>query len=150
MAWVNTYREESVPMAGAVGGTITNHSPGKRIAKAITEIQDKAVTDVVVTTDGAIGASVEVINNVLQLALSVIAPPSVPLGSVDPVILGGSSGSQVSGFSGSIQLVGGVRYNQNARSFEVLTRTLSVDNGLVKSSSDGEWLAFLTLRPFAC
>jgi hypothetical protein len=65
--WNNTYREGQIPS----GGTINDTTPGRSIARTITEIQEKAITDVSVQGDSRISAGVQVIGNTASIQLGV-------------------------------------------------------------------------------
>lgn len=65
--WTHTYREGQIPP----GGTITGTRPGRTIAKAITEIQEKAVTDVDLQLSGNIQGQAEVNQGIMRIELAV-------------------------------------------------------------------------------
>jgi hypothetical protein len=113
-----TYREEQIPGASEAG-VITTHTPGKLIARAITELQELAVTDVDLDLSGGItdeGTSIE--DNTLNLRLSVDVP------------------SQVEGHTGNINAVSGGEW-------PLLTiQRLEVENGLIKSVESDEGTAY--------
>ena len=52
--WIHTYRPTKI----AVAGTITAQHPGRDIAKAVTEIQEKCITSMTSEVDG-ISAEIE-------------------------------------------------------------------------------------------
>ena len=97
--WAHTYREGQI----TPDGTITEARPGHAIAKAITEIQEKAVTDATVETSGNIQGEVEVSQGVVQIRLSV--PESTEAvsdlpdnGEIGMVLTRGSSSKGVDGW----------------------------------------------------
>lgn len=78
MAWAHTYREGQI----GPGTTITGDSPGKQIAKAITEIQEKAPNDVAVENNSKlVELNADITDNVLQIRVTDL--PSEPEGSDD-------------------------------------------------------------------
>jgi hypothetical protein len=66
MDWVHTYREQQVPP----GGTITRDTPGKKIAKAITEIQELALTNADLKLGDGLDGKAEIENNRLLIRLN--------------------------------------------------------------------------------
>jgi hypothetical protein len=67
--WTHKYREEMIPPQG----TITRDTPGKRIAKAVTEIQERAVIEASLQLSGGLTGDAEVREN--TLVISIEAPP---------------------------------------------------------------------------
>jgi hypothetical protein len=68
--WANRYREEMLSGQPVITGDAGAHHPGKKIARAITEIQEKVVTEAALSLDGLDGeATVE--GGVLTITLSV-------------------------------------------------------------------------------
>jgi hypothetical protein len=82
--WTHRYRQEQIPPAGAIGGVITAHRPGRQIADAITELQDRVVTDIEVQGDGIEDTGSSIVDNTLRLRLRVDAPDPTPPGDVLP------------------------------------------------------------------
>lgn len=70
MAWTHTYRPDRI----LPQGTITGGRPGQNIAEAITEIQDRAITDVDLALDGSINGEAVIEGNQLTLRLAVAYP----------------------------------------------------------------------------
>jgi len=65
MNWLHPYREEQIPPQG----TITRDNPGKRIAKAITELQDLVVTDGELELGEGLTGSIRVEDNTITISL---------------------------------------------------------------------------------
>jgi hypothetical protein len=165
--FTHTYREEQIP--GAVeSGVITQHSPGRLIAKAITELQDLVVTDVEVSGSGGITATGSIADNTLDLNISIdlaaaledadVLPESLvgpqgpqgepgPAGPAGPQGPSGSQGPQgpPGAFSGSGSVVIGLRYNNGTRALEFQRGTLTA-TGI----TPGNWFVFLQLEEFSC
>jgi len=84
--WSHTYREEAIP--GAVGsGVINEHRPGQKLAKAITELQEKVIADIgTVNLVNATG-TIEIVDNKLNVSINV-NNPEIP----DPLPQDGENG----------------------------------------------------------
>lgn len=80
MAWTHTYREGAL----TPNGTITGTRPGKRIALAITELQQKSVNDVIINPTGGVQAEARIVNNQLIIDISVDAQESTTPGDTLP------------------------------------------------------------------
>lgn len=107
--WVNKYREENIPTRGSIGGTITAHIPGKKIAKAITELQERVVTDLDLNLEGIEDTGSQIDNNTLILRLK-----GAPEGG---------------GLTENVSVV-------SSGEWPLLSRqTISIENGLIKSIS---------------
>jgi hypothetical protein len=118
--WTHRYRNEQIPPAGAIGGVITAHRPGRQIADAITELQDRVITDIDVQGDGIEDTGSSIVDNTLRLRLRVDLP-DVP----EPYEPSGESGPCVN-LSAS--------FNSTSRVLTISGTTLVADNGLVVSS----------------
>jgi len=81
--WAHTYRNEQIPGPNAAG-VITAHRPGRQIADAITELQDRVVTDIDVQGDGIEDTGSSIVDNTLLLRLRVDTPDPTPPGDVLP------------------------------------------------------------------
>jgi hypothetical protein len=69
--WQNRYREEMLSGQPVITGDAGAHHPGKKIARAITEIQEKVVTGVSLELTGDISGAAEINDNVLSINLEV-------------------------------------------------------------------------------
>jgi hypothetical protein len=162
--WTHTYREQEIPGASE-SGVITSHTPGKKIAQAITEIHEKAITRATITGTGGITVSPpSVINNALSFEIGIDlvnadiqGPPGPegPQGPQGPEGLQGPPGPQgpqgIPGVvSGTITVVTDVRYNTSTRSMERRQGNITVSSNGVLTISDLGWSAFLTLQEFSC
>jgi hypothetical protein len=72
--WSHTYNENEIPGPNP-SGTITEHSPGKKIAKAITELEEKVIAGIGQVTLTDIDGTIEIVNNKLVITLSTIPQP---------------------------------------------------------------------------
>jgi hypothetical protein len=164
-----TYREEQIPGASE-SGVITAHTPGRKIANAITELQERVVTDVSVSGSGGISASGSVSDNVLTLSVGIdlsaalldadigLEGPQGPQGEQGPPGPAGPRGPQgpqgpqgIAGVtSGSLVVVTDIRYNASTRSMERRQGNITVSSIGVLTISDLGWSAFLTLQEFSC
>lgn len=68
--WAHKYRHEKIPGPGP-NGVINKHTPGKLIAKAITEIQEKAITKVGRVSLTGLNGTVSVKDNTLDVNLAI-------------------------------------------------------------------------------
>lgn len=84
--WTHTYREESIP-GPVASGVITSHMPGKKLASAITELQEKVISEIGDVSLEGIRGRFRIENNALSIYLEVI-PPEIP----DPIPSGGENG----------------------------------------------------------
>jgi len=77
--WTYKYRQEQIPGANPAG-VINAHRPGRQIADAITELQERAITDATLDAQGGLTGSVEVEDGTLILSLRSddVAPPPEP------------------------------------------------------------------------
>ena len=150
MTWIHTYRPEQVPPQGV----ITQTTPGRMIAKAVTEIQERAVVDVDVTLGANLTGSLEIVDNTLVGSLNAVVneadlptPEPGPEGPPGPQGPAGPQGPQgpPGAFSGSGQVVIGVRYVTASREFQFQRGTLTA-TGI----TPGGWVTFLTLQEFSC
>jgi hypothetical protein len=85
-SWTHTYREEAIPGASE-SGVITAHTPGRLIAKAVTELQERVVTDVNVEGEGGITATASISDNTLNLTLGAEIPDPLPEGGEPNMVL---------------------------------------------------------------
>jgi hypothetical protein len=116
--FTHTYREEQIPGASEAG-VITAHSPGKLIAKAITELQERVVVDVNVEGTGVEDAGSDITDNTLNLRLRVDVPEI-----------------EVEGLTGNVNTISGGQW-------PLLTvQRLEVENGLIKSVESDEGAAY--------
>jgi hypothetical protein len=86
--FTHTYREEQIPGASQ-SGVITAHTPGRLIAKAVTELQERVVVDVNVEGTGVEDAGSDVTDNTLNLRLRVEFPEIPEVEIPDPLPEGG-------------------------------------------------------------
>jgi hypothetical protein len=116
--FTHTYREEQIPGASQ-SGVITAHTPGRLIAKAVTELQERVVTDVNVEGKGVEDAGSDVTDNILNLRLRVDVPEI-----------------EVEGLTGNVNTISGGQW-------PLLTiQRLEVENGLIKSVESDEGAAY--------
>jgi hypothetical protein len=165
--WAHLYKKEAIPGANE-SGVITAHTPGRLIANAITELQERVVTDVEISGSGGIAATGSISDNTLDLDISIDlasaledadiglegpqgpqgeqGPPG-PAGPQGPQGPSGSQGPQgpPGAFSGSGSVVIGLRYNNGTRALEFQRGTLTA-SGI----TPGNWFAFLELEEFSC
>jgi hypothetical protein len=164
--FTHTYREEQIP--GPIeSGVITAHTPGRKIANAITELQERVVTDVSVSGSGGISVSGSVSDNVLTLSVGIdlsaalldadigLEGPEGPEGPQGPQGAQGPQGPQgpqgTPGMtSGSVIVVTDIRYNASTRSMERRQGNITVSSNGVLTISDLGWSPFLTLQQFSC
>jgi hypothetical protein len=118
--WTHTYRQEQIPGANPAG-VINAHRPGRQIADAITELQERAITDATLDAQGGLTGSVEVEDGTLILSLRSddVAPPPEPY--------------EPSGESGPCTNII-VAFNPGNRVLTISGTTLVANNGLVVSS----------------
>jgi hypothetical protein len=151
--FVHNYRKEMIP-GPSPAGVITAHTPGRKIADAITELQELVVVDVVVQGDGIEDVGSDIVDNTLRLRLRVDLPegsgepgPEGPEGPPGPQGPAGPQGPQgpSGAFSGTGTVVIGVRYVTSTRQFQYQTGTLTA-TGITA----GSWVTFLTLAEYTC
>jgi hypothetical protein len=130
--WTYSYRKEQIP-GPVAGGVITIHTPGKMIANAITELQERVITDVQVTAGDQTSARIEANTLYLEIAASDV-----------------TGSATTSGYTGSISQVTGVRYSESDSAFQVQTTTMTYTNGVLASVTVGEWTNILVLEEFTC
>jgi hypothetical protein len=116
--FTHTYREEQIPGASEAG-VITTHTPGRLIAKAVTELQERVVVDVNVDGSGVEDAGSDITDNTLNLRLRVDVPEI-----------------EVEGLTGNVNTISGGQW-------PLLTvQRLEVENGLIKSVESDEGAAY--------
>lgn len=117
--WSNTYREQAIPGPNP-SGTITEHRPGQKLAKVVTEIQEKVPNAVRSELgEGMVdeGTAIEGGDLVLRLALEQDSE------NLEELLTGANESIQV--------VTGGTWPN-------LQTKTLTVENGLIKEAPDGD------------
>jgi hypothetical protein len=97
--WTHTYREQQIPGASE-SGVITSHTPGKKIAQAITEIQEKAVTKVGVNASGGITATASVNDNEISLQIGIDLARELANADVGELIQGATGATGPAGSTG--------------------------------------------------
>ena len=108
--WNNTYREGQIPATG----TINDTTPGRSIARAITEIQEKAITDIALELLGGLEGDIEFDGNSATITLDA---------------------ADLEGFTGTITIATGISYNLNANRITLTRSELEVEDGVIKSLS---------------
>ena len=75
--WTHTYRPGEIGPQGTISGT----QPGRLIALAVTEIQEKAITDIALELSGGLEGGIEFDGNSATISLDASAPSdSLPSG----------------------------------------------------------------------
>jgi hypothetical protein len=110
--WTHTYREQAIP-GPSPSGLITEHRPGQKLAKAVTEIQERVVVDVEADLEGIEDTGTVVENNTLKVRLR-----------TEPTV----------GVTQNFFAVAGGEWP------ELFVQELAVENGLIKNVSDGQEL----------
>ena len=108
--WTHTYRPGEIGPQGTISGT----QPGRLIALAVTEIQDKAITDIALDLSGGLSGGVEFDGNSATITLD--AP-------------------DLEGFTGTITIATGISYNSNTNIITITRIELEVEDGVIKSQS---------------
>ena len=108
--WSHRYDLTGIPPSGSQGGIITEHKPGQKLAKAVTEIQERVVIDVETELDGIQDQGTAIENNKLVLRLK-------------------GAGE---GVTQNLNVVVGGEWP------ELLTQGIEVEDGLIKSVTDGQ------------
>lgn len=114
--WSHNYREQAIPGPNPAG-TITEHRPGQKLAKVVTEIQEKVPNAVrSVLGEGLIDEGTAIENNDLVLRLAV--------------------DQTLEGVTESIEVVTGGTWPN------LQTRALSIEDGLIKEAASGSALPY--------
>jgi hypothetical protein len=115
--WINTYREGQIP----AGGTINETTPGRSIARTITEIQQKAITNIDVKGDSRISAKSRVAGNTASITLQL---------NIDEVEF---PEFRLVGFTGTINVLIAADAAPPGRDLRFFRRRLTLEDGVVKS-----------------
>ena len=108
--WTHTYRPGEIGPQGTISGT----QPGRLIALAVTEIQEKAITDIALELLGGLEGGIEFDGN--SATITIDAP-------------------ELEGFTGTLTIATGISYNSNANSITLALSQLEVEDGVIKSQS---------------
>lgn len=129
--WAHTYREQAIP-GPTTSGIITEHKPGQKLAKAVTEIQERSVVEYGFDLDdGIVDRGSDIVDNRLTLRLGLsFVPENV--------------------FTGSVDVCVSVYFDEPSKTLKRSLRTIEYENGFVTNVGEPFDEDIIAFEEFRC